>query len=210
MTDGTGVWGSPVPNESPWLNVRHFHEKLREEHELQLSYTWGKKALQGAGLVRAERKRGVHRRRRERRPLQGMLLHIDGSHHHWFQDDRWYDRLVILDDATSRIYYAQLVEEESTVTVLRALRKVVEQEGIFCALYNDRTGHLDLSEPMMRDAGLTVEKDVSADLRLAMADPVAVGKCMENRAGSAQIVCAAPGRNCGALAAVRVPASEDP
>jgi transposase len=123
------------------LNVCHFHEKLQQEHEICLSYTWVKKALQGAGLVRAERKRGVHRRRRERRPLPGMLLHIDGSRHQWFQDDRWYDLLVILDDATSRIYYAQLVEEESTMTVLRALREVIEQEGIFCALYSDRASH---------------------------------------------------------------------
>jgi len=123
------------------LNVRHFHEKLREKHQIRLSYTWVKKALQGAGLVRRERKRGVHRRRRERRPLPGMLLHIDGSRHQWFQDDRWYDLLVILDDATSQIYYAQLVEEESTMTVLRALREVIEQQGIFCALYSDRASH---------------------------------------------------------------------
>ena len=123
------------------LNVRHFHEKLRERHEIRLSYTWVKKALQGAGLVRRERKRGLHRRRRERRPLPGMLLHIDGSRHRWFQDDRWYDLLVILDDASSEIYYAQLVEEESTMTVLRALREVIEGQGIFCALYSDRASH---------------------------------------------------------------------
>jgi hypothetical protein len=123
------------------LNVRHFHEKLQEKHQIGLSYTWVKKALQGAGLVLRERKRGVHRRRRERRPLPGMLLHIDGSRHRWFQDDRWYDLLVILDDATSEIYYAQLVEEESTMTVLRALREVIEQQGIFCALYSDRASH---------------------------------------------------------------------
>jgi transposase len=123
------------------LNVRHFHEKLQQEHQIGLSYTWVKKALQGAGLVRAERKRGVHRRRRERRPLPGMMLHIDGSRHQWFQDDRWYDLLVILDDASSQIYYAQLVDQESTMTVLRALREVVEQQGIFCALYSDRASH---------------------------------------------------------------------
>jgi transposase len=123
------------------LNVRHFHQKLREEHQIRLSYSWVKKALQGAGLVRPERKRGVHRRRRERRPLPGMLLHIDGSRHQWFQDDRWYDLLVILDDATNQIYYAQLVEEESTMTVLRGLRTVVEQQGVFCALYSDRASH---------------------------------------------------------------------
>jgi transposase len=123
------------------LNVRHFHEKLQQEHQIRLSYTWVKKALQGAGLVRTQRKRGVHRRRRPRRPLPGMLLHIDGSRHQWFQDDRWYDLLVILDDASSEIYYAQLVEEESTMTVLRALREVIEQQGIFCALYSDRASH---------------------------------------------------------------------
>jgi hypothetical protein len=123
------------------FNVRHFHEKLQQEHEIGLSYTWVKKALQGAGLVRAPRQRGVHRRRRERRPLPGMLLHIEGSRHQWFQDDRWYALLVILDDATSEIYYAQLVEEESTMTVLRGLREVVEQQGIFCALYSDRASH---------------------------------------------------------------------
>jgi transposase len=123
------------------LNVRHFHEKLQQEHGIRLSYTWVKQALQGAGLVRVARRRGVHRRRRERRPLPGMLLHIDGSRHQWFQDDRWYDLLVILDDATSEIYYAQLVEEESTMTVLRALREVIEQRGIFCALYSDRASH---------------------------------------------------------------------
>jgi len=123
------------------LNVRHFHEKLRERHGIRLSYTWVKKALQGAGLVGRGGKRGVHRRRRERRPLPGMLLHIDGSRHRWFQDDRWYDLLVILDDATSEIYYAQLVQEESTLTVLRALREVIEQQGIFCALYSDRASH---------------------------------------------------------------------
>jgi hypothetical protein len=70
-----------------------------------------------------------------------MLLHIDGSTHRWLNDDRWYDLIVILDDATSEIYYAQLVEEESTRTVMAGLRAVIEQKGVFCALYSDRAGH---------------------------------------------------------------------
>ena len=127
------------------LNVRHFHEKLHAEHDVELSYTWVKLALQGAGLVTRGRKRGVHRKRRPRRPLPGMLLHIDGSHHRWFQDERWYDLIVILDDATSEIYYAQLVEEESTVTVMAALRAVIERKGLFCALYSDRGSHFWLT-----------------------------------------------------------------
>ncbi len=123
------------------LNVRHFHEKLREVEGIRLSYSWVKQALQGAGLVARNKKRGPHRRRRPRRPLPGMLLHIDGSKHRWFQDHRYYDLLVILDDATSRIYYAQLVEEESTRTVMTALREVIERQGLFCALYSDRASH---------------------------------------------------------------------
>jgi transposase len=127
------------------LNVQHFHEKLQAEHGIELSYTWVKQALQGAGLVARGRKRGVHRKRRERRPLPGMLLHIDGSRHQWFQDERWYDLIVILDDATSEIYYAQLVEEESTQTVMAGLKEVIERKGVFCALYSDRGSHFWLT-----------------------------------------------------------------
>ena len=123
------------------LNVRHFHEKLQEDHGIQLSYTWVKQALQGAGLVARRKRRGSHRRRRPRRPMPGMLLHIDGSKHRWFSDDRYYDLLVILDDATSEIYYAQLVAEESTRTVMSGLREVIETQGLFCALYSDRGSH---------------------------------------------------------------------
>lgn len=123
------------------LNVRHFHEKLKEKHGIHLSYTWVQQALQGAGLVARGRRRGKHRRRRERRPMVGMLLHIDGSKHQWFGDERWFDLIVILDDATSEIYYAQLVEEESTRTVMAGLREVIETQGLFCALYSDRGSH---------------------------------------------------------------------
>ncbi len=123
------------------LNVAHFHEKLMREHRIDLSYTWVKQALQGAGLVAREPKRGVHRKRRERRPLPGMMLHIDGSRHRWFQDDRWYDLIVVSDDATSEVYYAQLVEEESTPTVMAALQHVVATKGLFCTLYSDRGSH---------------------------------------------------------------------
>ena len=148
------------------FNVRHFHEKLREEHGLRLSYTWVKLALQGAGLVNKRRKRGVHRQRRPRRPLPGMLLHLDGSQHQWFVDDRWYDLLVVLDDASSEIYYAQLVEQESTRTVLAALREVVEQQGVFCALYSDRASHFFLT----RKAGEPVDRQRPTQVGRALRD----------------------------------------
>src|SRR5438128_3326488 len=153
--------GRPSPRRVPWavaeqvlclyrevyfdFSVRHFHEKLREEHGIHYSYTCIKLLLQGAGLVVKARKRGTHRRKRERRPMTGMLQHIDGSTHRWLGGEQWHDLLVVLDDATSEIYYAQLVEQESTATALAALREVVEQRGIFCVLYSDRGSHFWLT-----------------------------------------------------------------
>lgn len=123
------------------FNVRHFYEKLRDEHGIKLSYTWVKTALQTAGLVKKRKKPGSHRKRRPRRALPGMMLHIDGSEHRWFSDGRYYELIVILDDATSEIYYAQLVDAEGTQTVMAALREVIETRGLFCSLYSDRAGH---------------------------------------------------------------------
>lgn len=77
--------------------------------------------------------------------MVGMMLHIDGSRHRWLGGQQWHDLIVVLDDASSEIYYAQLVEEESTATVLAALREVVEQRGIFCSLYSDRGSHFWLT-----------------------------------------------------------------
>src|SRR6266496_1526158 len=138
------------------FNVKHYHEKLAERHSIEVSYTWVKGLLQGSGLVAKDRPRKKHRRRRERKPLRGMMLHIDGSHHQWFGDERWFDLIVLMDDATSEIYYAQLVDAESTMSVMAGLREVVEREGIFCSLYSDRASHFWLTpkagEPVDRQA----------------------------------------------------------
>ena len=124
------------------LNVKHFVEKLHEEHGIPLSYTWVKTALQTAGLVQRYPKRGAHRKKRQRRPLPGMMLHIDASRHRWIPaGDRYLDLIVVFDDATSEMYYAQLVEEESTSTVMMALKRVIEGRGLFCSLYSDRASH---------------------------------------------------------------------
>lgn len=123
------------------LNIRHFVEKLHAEHKVSLSYTWVKTALQTAGLVAKSRKRGKHRKKRIRRPIPGMMLHVDGSTHAWLGGKARQDLVAILDDATSEVYYAQLVDQESTATVMTGLKEVVEQNGVFCSLYSDRGSH---------------------------------------------------------------------
>ncbi|HXZ80691.1 MAG TPA: ISNCY family transposase [Terriglobales bacterium] len=123
------------------FNVRHFVEKVRKEHGIELSYTWIKTALQTAGLVAKSRKQGTHRKKRPRRPLPGMMLHVDGSTHSWLGGDQRQDLVAILDDATTEVYYARLVAQESTATVMAGLKSVIEQKGLFCSLYSDRGSH---------------------------------------------------------------------
>lgn len=124
------------------FNVRHFHEKLQQEHSITLSYTWVRTALQEAGLVARTKKRGRHHKRRARRPLPGMMLHIDGSTHAWLgAEHERFDLVTIMDDATSEIYYARFVEEESSESVMAGLRSVLKTHGVFCSLYSDRASH---------------------------------------------------------------------
>jgi len=129
------------------FNVKHFHEKLTETHGIALSYTWVKTALQEAGLVARRSRRGPHRKRRPRRPMEGMLLHLDGSTHPWLTlcPDQRDDLLVLMDDATSRVYEARLVEEEDTRSSMTVLRDCVKKHGVFCALYTDRGSHFALT-----------------------------------------------------------------
>jgi transposase len=124
------------------FNVRHFCHLARRDHGVRLSYSFVRLALQEAGLVAKRRARGRHRRRREPRPCFGELLHLDGSPHPWLAlcPDQRPVMLVILDDATKRLLYAQLWPAETTVAVLTALREVLQTWGLPAALYTDRAG----------------------------------------------------------------------
>ena len=122
------------------FNVRHFHEIVRREHAVTLSYSYVKQALQTAGLVRKRRPRGRHRRRREPRACFGELLHLDGSLHAWLalQPDDRCCLIAVPDDATNRVLHAALYPSESTQAVMTALRAVFETHGLPMALYTDR------------------------------------------------------------------------
>src|ERR1700722_1126070 len=110
------------------FTVKHFHEHLIKDHGFGWGYTWLKLHLQWAGVVPKAPRKGAHRRKRERRPLPGMMLHQDGSRHEWLEGQAPLDLIVTLDDATGAIYSAFLVEEEGTASTFRAL-----QGGLFGA-----------------------------------------------------------------------------
>ena len=128
------------------FTVKHFHEQLLKRHNYVLGYTVTKLHLQREGLVQRARTRSAHRKKRPRRPMVGMLLHQDASTHAWLPGDaRKYDLVVTMEDATSAIYSAFLVEQEGTASSFRGLREVVARHGLFCSLYTDRGSHYFLT-----------------------------------------------------------------
>ena len=124
------------------LNIRHFCSLARRDHGLKWSYSFVRQALQVAGLVKKRRPRGRHRLRRPPRECLGQMLHLDGSLHPWLtlRPGARQCLIVVSDDATRRLLYAQLCSREGTDPVLLALRTVVARHGIPQALYTDRAG----------------------------------------------------------------------
>lgn len=124
------------------FTVKHFHEFACREHGLEYGYTWTKKRLEEAGLVRKGKRGGDHRLRRERRPMSGMMIHQDGSRHDWIPGlSHQIDLIVTLDDATSEITSAFFMLEEGTESSFQGIKDTIEKRGLFCSLYTDRGSH---------------------------------------------------------------------
>ena len=137
------------------FNISHFYDKLSKYHNISVSYNWVRLALEGAGLIKKRQRRDKHRKRRPRKPLIGMMLHMDGSPHDWFGNDTEYDIITISDDANNRLYDIEMVKEEDSLSCMSMLRNVVEKKGIFCSLYSDRASHFFLT----KKAGEDVSKE---------------------------------------------------
>ncbi len=123
------------------FRAKHFHEHLVKDHGFAWGYTWTKTFLQSRGLLPKAARKGAHRRKRERRPLPGMMLHQDGSRHVWLEGQPALDLIATLDDATGAIYSAVLVEEEGTASTFRALKETFGAHGLPMSLYTDRGSH---------------------------------------------------------------------
>src|SRR4030043_83644 len=120
-------------------NVKHFYGWYLRDGGRR-SYAWVKNMLQSKGLVLKSSKRGVHRKRRERAHLPGMMLHQEGSNHEWVSGKKW-DLIVTMDDATNEHYSMFFVEEEGTASSFQGVREGVVQKGLFSSLYTDRGSH---------------------------------------------------------------------
>lgn len=119
--------------------AKHFHAWYQREGGRR-SYSWVKKTLQEQKCLPRAPKRGVHRKRRERSPMPGMMIHQDGSTHQWVPGKKW-DLIVTMDDANNEHYSMFFVDEEGTHSSLRGVKEVIQQHGLFCTFYSDRGSH---------------------------------------------------------------------
>lgn len=124
----------------PGWNVRHFLGWYQRDHGGTRSYTWVKNTLQAAGAVKRAPGRGKHRKRRERMPLPGMMLHQDGSRHEWVAGQAW-DLIVTMDDATGEHTSMFFCEEEGTASTFHGIGQTIAAYGLFCSIYTDRGSH---------------------------------------------------------------------
>ncbi len=148
------------------FTVKHFHEHLVRDHGFGWGYTWLKLHLQWKGVVAKTPRKGAHRRKRERRPLPGMMLHQDGSRHAWLEGNAPLDLIVTLDDATGAIYSAFLVEEEGTASTFRALKEVFSRAR-------------SADEPLHRPGQPLFHATTSRRARSTAAHPTQVGRALE-------------------------------
>jgi transposase len=147
------------------FTAKHFHEYLKASHGYSLGYTWTKVLLQSRGLIAKAPRRGAHRRKRPRRPMVGMMLHQDASKHVWLDGLGPLDLVVTMDDATSEVYSAILVEEEGTISTFLGLGETIAAKGLPCSFYTDRGSHYFLTP----EAGGKVSKDQLTQVGRALA-----------------------------------------
>ena len=112
-------------------------EHLASEDGITVDHETLRRWMLAAGLWSRARKRGPHRRRRERMAHFGELLQLDGSFHPWFEDRGPQSCLLTLvDDATGRSH-GRFSAQETIWAAAAVLREWIETHGIPRALYTD-------------------------------------------------------------------------
>ena len=208
-------------------NVRHFHSWYRRDGG-QRSYSWVKQRLQAAGLVAKGKAKGVHRRKRERKALPGMLLHQDGSRYEWVVGQQW-DLIVTMDDATNEHYSMFLVEEEGTASSFQGVGETIETTGcsarstaIGAATLDDAAAGGKVDKVHLTQLGRALQQ-LGSEMSAAARGPGSlgeglchatgavaegVGRCRQHRPGGGQSLYRAP-LPAGVQRRIAVPAREE-
>ena len=144
LTDrGLLLKAGTVVDATLMVDVKHFcsHYKRHQEslNQPARSYTWVKSALPGAALVPKVAGRGKHRKKRDPKPLVGMI-HQDASTHAWVPGAHW-DLVITMDDATSEHLSMFFCEQEGTASSFHGIGQTIARYGLFCSFYTDRGAH---------------------------------------------------------------------
>jgi transposase len=129
------------------LNGCHLQELLAREEEIVIGRSTLDRLLKQAGLRQpAKTAPPVHRRRRLRRPAEGMLLQIDSSPFAWLEErGAQADLIGAIDDATGQVLFLHFRPSEDQVGYLLLLRSIAQRYGLPMSLYHDR--HTILRSP---------------------------------------------------------------
>ena len=128
------------------FNICHLHDRLEDDEQISIGRSTLDRLLREQGLRQAAHPPAVHRRRRTRRPAEGMLVQIDGSPHAWLEERG--PRLTLhgaIDDATGKVLAGIFRPTEDQIGYLLLLRTVAELYGLPMAIYHDR--HTILRSP---------------------------------------------------------------
>jgi transposase len=147
-------------NTYPDYNDTHFTEKLGQQHDIVVSRSTVRRLRRSIGQGSPRKRRPPrHRSRRERYPLPGMLLQIDGSHHDWLEG-RGPPLVLIaaIDDATNEVPYALFRHQEDAAGYFELILAISQSHGLPAAVYADR--HTIFQSP----AKATIEQQLSGEL----------------------------------------------
>lgn len=154
------------------FNDTHFTECLAESEGITISRASISRILRVGGIA-STRKRRVkckHRKRRERRAAEGMMVLWDGSKHRWF--GKAFPSCCLLggiDDATGQMVAAHFAPQECSAGYLTLLKQMVSRFGIPCSIYQDRHSSLKRT-----DDNWSLEEQLAGKQ-----DPTQVGAALE-------------------------------
>jgi transposase len=124
------------------FNVVHCLEKLKSNEGIDITYSLLYGWCRDVKLIKRNKRRNTKvRKLRSRFPSEGMVLQMDGSHHAWNGKDEWV-LIALIDDATSKIPWAEFFKSEDTLNCMTVLQRVIERFGVPQMIYTDKAGWL--------------------------------------------------------------------
>lgn len=121
-------------------NDSHFTEELAEAHGIVVSRSTVRRVRRAMGQKSPHKhRRAQHRKRRERKEKEGMLLQADGSRHDWLEGrGPWLTLVGYIDDASGEVSGAVFREAEDAAGYFAGLKEICQQKGIPGGIYADR------------------------------------------------------------------------